>query len=154
MTDKFNRLFSTLVGAVSRYAKLGSGLPITVVNTVAVAATSSTQLTITMPTDAWVSGIYPTVLTTAGVAVQDAWCDSIDIAGFRIYDMQGALGPIFNPAAVNSIPQTAQTFHGYPHQFRVRQGDTITITFTSLNAAILRGTAYIDAYRVDHLEPA
>jgi hypothetical protein len=152
LTDKFNKLFSILVTGIANFTKAGAGLPISTVNTIAVAPTSSTTLTITMATDAWIAGIYPTVLTTAGAQVQDAWVDRIDITGFRIWDMQGALGPIYGPSPT-VLPKTGQQFSGYARPFPVRQGDVISVTFTSLNAAALRGTVFVDAYRADDLGP-
>ena len=154
LTEKFNRNFEVITESIANFTHVREGLPICVVNAVPVAATSSTTMTITMPTDCWIDGIYPTVFTTAGVAVQDAWVDRIDIAGFRIWEMQGSVGPIFAGLTQNSLPQTAQAFHGYARPFKVRQGDVITTTFTSLNAAVLRGTVFVDAYRVDPMHPA
>jgi hypothetical protein len=156
MTDAFNRLFSSLVNSIVNYTKAGCGLPITVINTTPIAATATTVLTITMPTDAWVSGIYPTCATAAGAQLQDVWVDRIDIAGFQIWDMQGALGPIYGEAVTSSamLPATPQARHGYARPFLVRQGDTISVSFSSLNAAVQRGTVFIDAYRADALRPA
>lgn len=162
MTDKFNRLFQALVNAVVNWTKAGAGLPITVINTIPVVPAATTPLTITMPVDSWVCGVYPTVVNTAAIPstqVTDAWCARIDIAGFQIWSMQGAIGPVFGESfSVNStLPLTNQANHGYARPFLVRQGDTITVSFTNLQAAggaTYRGTVFIDAYRADNLTTA
>tara|TARA_R110002110_G_scaffold203316_1_gene414428 strand:+ start:206 stop:676 length:471 start_codon:yes stop_codon:yes gene_type:complete len=152
MTDKFTKLFTMLTNAIVNFTKAGAGLPITVINTTPVQPLAASVLTITMPTDAWVCGIYPTVTTVLGAQVQDVWCDRIDIAGFNIWDMQGAVAPVFGVG--QTLPLWSQGFHGYARPFLVRQGDVITVTFTSLNAAATRGTVAIDSYRADHLTTA
>jgi hypothetical protein len=161
MTDKFNRLFTSLTNALVNWTKAGAGLPITVINTVPVLPAATSTLTITMPVDSWVCGIYPTVLNVAAAAaeVSDAWCDRIDIAGFQIWTMQGALSPVYGAAgsSTGTLPLTNQAIHGYARPFLVRQGDTITVSFTSQVAAggaTYRGTVFIDAYRADHLTTA
>jgi|TARA_R110000751_G_scaffold44863_3_gene102302 hypothetical protein len=160
MTDKFNRLFSSLVNAVVNWTKAGAGLPITVINTVPVLPAATTNLTITMPVDSWVCGVYPTVLNVAAATaaqVTDGWCSRIDIAGFQIWSMQGLIGPVFGETTSTSstLPLTNQAMHGYARPFLVRQGDTITVSFTSLSAAnTYRGTVFIDAYRADSLTTA
>ena len=150
LTDQFTALFQSLVNAIVNWTKAGAGLPITVINTIPIAVAATTNLTITMPVDSWVCGIYPSVVSpgvppATALQVTDAWCSRIDIAGFNIWTMQGLIGPIFGD----------QGTHGYARPFLVRQGDTITVSFTSLNAAtVYRGTVFIDAYRADTLTTA
>ena len=162
MTDKFNRLFSGMVNSIINWTKGGAGLPITVINTVPVLPAATSTLTITMPVDSWVCGIYPTVLNVAAVPstqVNDAWCDRIDIAGFQIWSMQGAIAPVYGESgsSTSTLPLTNQAIHGYARPFLVRQGDTITVSFTSLVAAggaTYRGTVFIAAYPDDSLTTA
>ena len=164
LTDQFTKLFTSLVNAIVNWTKAGAGLPITVINTVPVLPAATTNLTITMPVDSWVCGVYPSVVNAPappGVAIQvtDAWCSRIDIAGFQIWSMQGLIGPVFGDAASvsSTLPQTNQATHGYARPFLVRQGDTITVSFTSLQLAAgltYRGTVFIDAYRADTLTTA
>jgi hypothetical protein len=163
LTDHFTALFQSLVDAIVNWTKAGAGLPITVINTIPVAVAATTNLTITMPVDSWICGIYPTVLdptvVTGATQVNDAWCSRIDIAGFNIWSMQGLIAPLFGAATSNgaTLPSTSQGVHGYARPFLVRQGDTITVAFTSLQPAagiVYRGTVFIDAYRADHLTTA
>jgi hypothetical protein len=162
LTDQFTKLFTSLVNAIVNWTKAGAGLPITVINTVPVLPAATTNLTITMPVDSWVCGVYPTVLNVAAVPstqVSDGWCSRIDIAGFQIWSMQGLIGPVFgeSTSASSTLPLTNQAAHGYARPFLVRQGDTITVSFTSLQPAAgitYRGTVFIDAYRADHLTTA
>ena len=162
LTDQFTALFQSLVNAIVNWTKAGAGLPITVINTIPIAVAATTNLTITMPVDSWVCGIYPSVVSpgvppATALQVTDAWCSRIDIAGFNIWTMQGLIGPIFGDvsSASSTLPVTNQGTHGYARPFLVRQGDTITVSFTSLNAAtVYRGTVFIDAYRADTLTTA
>ena len=133
------------------------------INTIPVVAAGTTNLTITMPVDSWVCGIYPTVVNPAAVLgatqVNDGWCSRIDIAGFNIWTMQGLIGPLFGAATSTdaTLPVTSQGSHGYARPFLVRQGDTITVSFTSLQPVgglVYRGTVFIDAYRADTLTTA
>ena len=155
ITDIITQLYATMVAAFKKGSRVEYGLPITITNAITCPVSSTTQLSVTVPVDCWVRGIYPEIVDPAAIATMqnDMFVSSITIAGFTLFDCQATIMPIFAAVYPNS-PQTALNKLGYPNGFKLRQGDVITISFVNQDAGNAgRGSVLVDAYRCDQLRP-
>jgi hypothetical protein len=155
VTDFVAQMCATLVAAFKRWSRVEYGLPITITNAIACPVSATTQLSVTVPVDCWVRGVYPEILDPAAIAAMqnDMFVSSVTIAGFTLFDCQATIQPIFASVYPNT-PQTSLNKTGYPNGFKLRQGDVITISFVNQDAAnVGRGSVLVDAFRCDQLRP-
>jgi hypothetical protein len=155
ITDFITQLCATMVAAFRKWSRVEYGLPITITNSIACPVSSTTQLSVTVPVDCWVRGVYPEIVDPAAPATMqnDMFVSSVTIAGFTLLDCQATIQPIFASVYPNT-PQTPLNKLGFPNGFKLRQGDVITISYVNQDAANPgRGSVFVDAYRCDQLRP-
>ena len=155
ITDLMTQLVSMIATAFRRWSNADYGLPITMTNAIAVPQSATVQLSVTVPVDCFVRGIYPVVCAPAAPQTVDdeMFVAGITIAGFSLWDCQAVIAPVLSSANPNQ-PLSANQISGYPGGFKLRQGDVVTVSFTNGPTAAGRGSVFIDAYRCDSLRPA
>lgn len=155
ISDIMTQLVSMLTAAFRKWSNVDYGLPITMTNAIAVPQSTTTQLSVTVPVDCFVRGIYPVICAPGapGTVDDEMFVAGVTIAGFTLLDCQATIAPVFSSTNPNQ-PLNANQISGYPGGFKLRQGDVITVSFTNGPTAAGRGSVYVDAYRCDSLRPA
>jgi hypothetical protein len=155
ITDAITQAITSAAKSLSVYTRSEQGLPITMVNAVAVAANTTQSVTINATVDCWINSIQTTTLVAATAAQSfNSLVSRITIAGFSIYENQNtAITPLFFDAVGGQAGhQGPQSFHGFPTPFIMRQGDVMTIEFIT-GATAVTGSVKVDAYRCSSLHP-
>lgn len=155
LTDKFTEAFQHLANAVAVYTRSNQGLPMIMAKADNIPAASTQTLTITATTDVWINGIQTNVTDAAFALVADARVTRIQVAGFLLYDDQGANEPFFyDTTGGRAGYDTAENFKGFASPFLIRQGDIISVTCENNNGAAARIlSTRVDSYRTTQARP-
>ena len=155
ITDAITKAIAQTAHAISVYTRASQGLPLTMVQAIQVAASSTQSLTMTATTDIWVNGISTNLTTVAMVLVDDARITRMEIAGFLIYEDQGTDEPLFmDTTGGRAGYNNPQGYHGFPTPFVMRQGDVLTVTCENNDAgAVAVLSVKVDAYRCSMQRP-
>ena len=149
ITDAITQAITSAAKSLSVYTRSEQGLPITMVNAVAVAANTTQSVTINATVDCWVNSIQTTTLVAATAAQSfNSLVSRISIAGFSIYENQNtAITPLFFDSVGGKTGYDPPSyFHGFSSPFVMRQGDVLSVEFQT-GATAVTGSVLVDAYR-------